>query len=88
MIYVDSLNHWGWKIRGRRVASCHMIADTADELHDFAATIGLKREWYHDGIRYPHYDLTASRRAAAVEAGAIECDRRAFVGHMRRTRGR
>ena len=46
---------------------CHMVSDTSEEeLHVFAARIGLRREWYQ---RY-HYDLTSARRQAAVAAGA------------------
>jgi hypothetical protein len=66
---------------------CHMIADTLEELHAMAARIGMKREWFQDKGRTPHYDLTPGRRAAAVKAGAIECNRSVFVAHMKRIRG-
>lgn len=50
----------------------HMISDTSlDELHDFAVSIGLHREWFQDK-RIPHYDLTTQRmRAKAVRTGAV-----------------
>lgn len=53
-----------------------------------AKRIGLKRRWFQDVnvTTCPHYDLTAGRRIAAVAAGAVECDRRTFVTHMRRIR--
>lgn len=37
----------------------HLVADTLEELHDFAKQIGLKRN-YFEGVRkgHPHYDLT------------------------------
>ncbi len=57
---------------------CHLWADTEEELHAFAARIGMKRAWAQVSRRgVPHYDLTPGRRAAAVEKGAIEFDRHA-----------
>jgi hypothetical protein len=40
-----------------------------EELHAFAKKIGLKREWFQPWPKasIDHYDLTASRRKAAVE---------------------
>ena len=35
----------------------HMVADSVEELHKFAALIGLKRGWYQNKGRYSHYDL-------------------------------
>jgi len=65
MIYIDILRQcstnkeWRWK------QSCHMFADTLEELHEFAQKIGMKREWFQDK-RLPHYDLTITRRKLAV----------------------
>lgn len=55
---------------------CHMFTwkDCIQELHDFAAAIGLQRKWFQDRTGFPHYDLSPSRRAAAVKRGAIEVD--------------
>ena len=46
----------------------HLVSDAnLAELHEFAARIGLKREWYQKG----HYDMTAPWRVArALRAGA------------------
>lgn len=69
-VYVDGLREWGWRL-GK---SCHLIADTEEELHAFAARIGLRRAWAQgsrSGI--PHYDLTVSRRERAIAAGAVDC---------------
>jgi hypothetical protein len=69
--YVDPLwerntsKGWRWK------KSCHLFADSLEELHDFAQKIGMKKEWFQDG-RLPHYDLTLTRRKEAVKQGAIE----------------
>ncbi len=83
-VYVDQLEAWGWKIRGRAVDSCHMLTDTVDltELHAMAAKIGMRRSWFQDKPSSPHYDLVASRRAAAVLLGAVEVDRRGMVAAM------
>lgn len=86
-VYVDALVNWGWKIRGRATPSCHMFADTDDELHAMATAIGLKRSWAQrmsDPLQMRrHYDLVPSKRAAAVESGAIEISLREVA---RRTR--
>lgn len=44
-----------------------------DELHAFAARIGLQRRWFQGPPRHrhPHYDVTDSRRTAAIAAGAV-----------------
>lgn len=52
--------------------SCHMTADSLDELHALAAAIGMRRSWFQDHRLAPHYDLTPSRRAQAVALGAVE----------------
>ena len=57
---------------------CHMIADSTEELHEFAAKLGLEASWFQKG-NTPHYDLRPTKRARAVHLGAIELDREAFV---------
>ncbi len=82
-VYVDDLmacipnKNWRWS------QSCHLIADSLDELHEFAKRIGMKRAWFQNDSRLPHYDLNFSRRVVAIRAGAIEVDRREFVTKMR-----
>lgn len=72
-IMVDELQVWpGKKPRCFNAGSCHLTTDgTLDELHAFAAKIGLKREWFQPHQRHPHYDLTASKREKALAAGAV-----------------
>jgi hypothetical protein len=72
-VYVDESQ---WKFR--RMVCCHMMADSLDELHEMASAIGMKREWFQDG-RYPHYDVSKSRRAVAVELGAVEVSSRDLI---------
>lgn len=72
MVYVDMLINYGWKLG----PSCHLLADSVEELHEFAAKLGMKRSWFQmSRMGLPHYDLVASRRAKAVKLGAIEINR-------------
>jgi hypothetical protein len=81
-VYVDPLIKWGKRPGWPWPSACHLFADTIAELHAFAARIGMKRAWFQADKRLPHYDLNAARRAAAVKAGAVECDSRTMVEHM------
>ncbi|MCC6177979.1 MAG: DUF4031 domain-containing protein [Chloroflexi bacterium] len=48
---------------------CHLTSTTSlDELHDFAALLGLSRRSFDRD----HYDLTPPRRSLALELGAVE----------------
>lgn len=70
-VYVDDAFGQGW---GRWDGGGHMQADTEAELHAFARSIGLKREWFQDRPKRPemsHYDLTANKRDEAILAGAV-----------------
>ncbi len=50
----------------------HLMADTDVELHAFAASIGLRRSWaQYPGTWKSHYDVTDSKRAEAIRAGAV-----------------
>jgi hypothetical protein len=84
-VYVDgSRNGFG------RMVMCHMLADTPTELHAMADAIGMKRAWYQgpDKASFPHYDLSLSRRAAAVAMGAREITRQECAGLMKEVRRR
>lgn len=73
----------------RRMLMCHMLADTLDELHAMADRIGVARRWYQGPptTRTPHYDICKSKRALAVQHGAVEVDRRRMVEIRRRLIG-
>lgn len=65
MVYVDDaevLKH------GR--AWFHLVADSIQELHTFAAEIGLDSRAFHRGARHPHYDITEHQRFRALRFGA------------------
>lgn len=82
-VYVDRV-----EIGYGRMVMCHMIADSLDELHAMADHIGIARRWFQSPPKasFPHYDIAKSKRALAIEAGAIDCDRVTFVGHLCRLR--
>lgn len=69
-VYVDNARH-----RYGRMIMCHMIADTEQELHDFAARIGIARRHYQGD----HYDICLQKKALARQYGAIEVTTRAMV---------
>ena len=48
----------------------HLTADTPEELHEFAARLGLRRAWYQDHGHRWHYDVTDSKRRQAISRGA------------------
>ena len=79
-VYVDPNLTWVKTRVWRYDSVSHMYADSPEELHAFAAKIGLKRQWASD-ITQPdsgmlHYDLSPSKRRQAVAVGAME------VGHF------
>ena len=86
MVYLDPVVNYGWRLG----PSCHMIADTLEELHQMAARIGLRRSWFQDLSKasFPHYDLTVSKRALAIKHGASALNRRDFVMKMRELRSK
>jgi hypothetical protein len=71
-VYVDDAfvsGDWGFWTGGG-----HLQADSQEALHEFAARLGLKREWFQSRPGRPdrdHYDLTRSKRAMAIALGAI-----------------
>ncbi|MBB1087086.1 DUF4031 domain-containing protein [Lysobacter sp. SG-8] len=69
-VYVDdAVNLW----RGRRWA--HLMADTLDELHDFAAKLGIPRHAFQDKTSGAHYDVPADLREQALRLGAMPVSR-------------
>lgn len=67
-VYVDELRKWP-NARGKfKAGSCHLMADTLEELHSFAKQIGVARHWFHRTKRHQHYDLVESERVKAVAA--------------------
>ena len=82
-LYVDDAI---WRWQGLQWA--HLLADSIDELHRFAADLGINRLSYQGPPRtsVPHYDLTAYERRRAIARGAIACSRHEIVVVLRRAR--
>ena len=77
-VYVDdAVTLW----RGDRWA--HLMADTLDELHAFAAQLGLRREKFQDKTSGAHYDVPAPVREDALRLGAIPISRHHDRARMR-----
>lgn len=55
MIYIDQPRERDKN--GRPILCAHMVADTLDELHEFALTLGLIRRHFQTADKHPHYDL-------------------------------
>ena len=74
MILVDDAI---WPFRGRRFA--HLVSDSSyEELHDFAARLGLPDRAFHRD----HYDLPAELRDAAIVLGADPVPSRELVRRL------
>jgi hypothetical protein len=58
---------------------CHMWADTDEELHHMARTIGLRRAWFQRHRVQDHYDLTPRKREAAIRHGATPANLRKWL---------
>lgn len=80
-VYVDNE-----RIAWRGKLWCHLVADSLEELHGFASRLGLKRGWFQDRTRYPHYDVTIQVRERALQLGALDGDRASVVSCSKRLR--
>ena len=66
----------------------HLVSDTSlEELHRFAESLGLRREWFQVKS-VPHYDLTGEVYELALERGAILVSSREIVLRAVRIDGR
>lgn len=71
-VMVDELRVWPHaRHRCFMKGSAHLTTDgSIDELHAFAAKLGLKRSWFQPHWSAPHYDLSPAKHALALELGA------------------
>ena len=84
-VYVDNA-----RIPFGRMLMSHLQADTEDELHEFAARLGLRREWFQPGTRpeAAHYDVSVEKRELALRLGAVSETRREGSDRRRAVRER
>ncbi len=75
-----------WRFAGRKW--CHLLADSPEELHGFAARLGITRLSYQGPPKTsaPHYDITGLERSRALALGAVACGREEIVAVFRRVR--
>lgn len=82
-VYVDPLCNHGWVLRGKPTQSCHLFADSVDELKKFAvAKLVVPLSWMQVADapgKIDHFDLTPYMRKKAVKAGAVELSRKEAV---------
>ncbi|MFX1682201.1 DUF4031 domain-containing protein [Mitsuaria sp. CC2] len=78
-MYVDDA-----EVQKHGYAWFHLMADSIQELHGFAASIGVPARAFHRGARHPHYDVTASQRERALDNGAVAITAREAVQIGRR----
>lgn len=74
-VYVDDLHKYPTKLRIFMDGSCHLMAETEEELHAFAERLHLLGAWFQKD----HYDLTPAKRALAIRLGAVQITSREMV---------
>lgn len=79
-VYVDPMFATVRTKRWPYQEACHLVADTVEQLHDFARRLALAPQWFNPTGTLPHYNLTRKKRSYAITIGAIEIDRRE-LGH-------
>jgi hypothetical protein len=78
-IFVDPISDYPAKAIALGARHCgkkwsHLWTEQGNEeaLHQFAATIGLRRAWFQPRRDFPHYDLVPSKQLLAKRLGATE----------------
>jgi hypothetical protein len=76
-VYVDNM-----KAPFGNMTMCHCWADTREELFDMMTRIGVQHKWFQrpdepgalPGMKasWEHFDIAQSKRALAVQNGAVE----------------
>lgn len=79
-VYVDTM-----EAQFGRMVMCHMMADTTEELMEMADTIGVNRKWIQaPGTWKEHFDISKSKKALAIQAGAKLISTQKLVAKMRK----
>lgn len=74
-VYVDNMRLHA-KVGRLDARWSHLMADSDEELIEFAKSIGLRPEWIQEPDKPygPHFDVTESKRQQAIRMGAQEVD--------------
>lgn len=80
-VYVDNM-----RAPFGRYIMCHCWADTRVELLAMMERIGVALKWFQAPPKasWEHFDISLSKRALAVAAGAVETDKYGPVEHCAR----
>jgi hypothetical protein len=88
-VYVDDVEHTFGNIK-----MCHLWADTLEELLAMVDRIGVQRRWIlghptlsfgkHKQASWVHFDTAKSKKALAIQHGAILTDRYGPLEHTAR----
>jgi hypothetical protein len=83
-VYVDDVRH-----KFSYMVMCHLWADSDEELHAMADRIGIARRWFQQPPKasWKHYDISLSKKALALQHGAILTDKYGPVEHEARRKG-
>jgi hypothetical protein len=84
-VYVDGAT-WKKGSKGRK-SYAHLVADTYEEMHEFAEKVGIKPHFFHKNTKYPHYDISGEQRDLALQLGASSITSRELVNICRRRDG-
>jgi hypothetical protein len=88
-VYVDEIMAWPRSAQWPFDEVSHLTADTLDELHAFAARLGLRREWFQvTKSGFAHYDLNAGMHWKARRNGARLLSRDEQCERVRASSGR
>jgi len=63
----------------------HMVASSLEELHAFAALIGVNKRHFQNKPNKPHYDICQEKKEFALTLGAEEVDDRTIVTFLSQT---
>ena len=82
--YVDDVRH-----RYGNMVMCHLWADTLEELLAMVDKIGVQRKWLQKPPKasWVHFDITLSKKALALNNGAVLTDKYGPVEHVARLTG-
>lgn len=91
-VYVDDMRRRRTVGGGRPRTWSHLMADTHDELMEFARRLGLRADWLqHAGTHREHFDVVEQVRTRALRLGATAITyphgTAEFLGRKRRDGG-